>query len=182
METETLKLRNTIQPALIRVAIFRGSILGAMGVALLLFGIFLPVSILKYWGFPLFLAAGGLITWGLLPYRQLRALETMPNELVAIENKYLQYRIKGKNILKIPFQSIRELHYMEKGSTYGIGILLKDPLPEKIVIHDTTFNIDRFQEMSLIKFKSDLFFPYFSKRSFDELWNFWQIEAEAAEK
>jgi hypothetical protein len=172
MENETLKIRNSIQPALIRNAVMKGTLLGVIGVGLWLLGLFLPVSVLKYWGLPLFLIGGGMITWGLLPYRRLRALENSPNELVAFENKYIQYRSKGKDILKIPIQSIHEMKYVEKGSEYGIGILLKDPIPEKILIHDTTFNIDKFQENSLVNYKSDLYFPYFSKRSFQELQNF----------
>lgn len=172
METETLKIRNSIQPALMRSAVAKGTLLGVTGVGLWLLGLFLPISTLKYWGLPIFLIGGGMITWGLLPYRRLRALENTPNELVAIENQYIQYRSKGKNVLRIPVISIREMHYVEKGSQYGIGILLKDPIPEKILIHDLTFNIDKFQENSLVNYRSDLYFPYFSKRSFQELLDF----------
>jgi hypothetical protein len=69
-------------------------------------------------------------------------------------------------------QHIPHKFALYQGSEYGIGILLKDPIPEKILIHDTTFNIDKFQENSLVNYKSDLYFPYFSKRSFQELQNF----------
>lgn len=172
MENETLKIRNSIHPAVMRNAVMKGTLLGIIGIGFWICGLFLPVSILKYWGMPLFLFGGGLITWGLLPYRRLRALENSPNELVALENKYIQYKSKGRDILKIPVESIHEMKFVEQGTEYGIGILLKDPIPEKILIHDASFNIDKFQENSLVYYKSDLYFPYFSKRSFQELQNF----------
>jgi hypothetical protein len=173
---ETLKLRNSIKPALIHFTLIRGTVLGAIGICLILYtGIFLPPIALQYWGSLILLVGGGLITWGLLPYRRLRRLEVKPYEIVAVENKALHYLSNGKSLFSIPTQSIHRITYFEKNKDYGIAIHLKYPLPEKIRVQDVRFNFDAFQKKSLKKYDCDLFLPYFSERSWRALKDFQNV-------
>lgn len=177
MEAETLKVRSSIKPILLQNAVMRGTILGILGLCLLLVGgILLPPSLLRYWGLPLLLLGGGLIAWGLIPYRRLRRLELRPNELVAVEDRLLTYFSNGKPVLSIPLVSIREISHLDSESDYGIKVMLESPLPEKVVIHDPEFDIDLFQQKSLVDYNCDLFFPYFSKNALEALQRFQREE------
>lgn len=147
--------------------------MGAVGIFLILYaGIFLPPIILQYWGLLILLLGGGLITWGLLPYRQLRRLEVKPYEIIAIENKALQYLSNGKTLFTMPLKSVREIKYFERGNEYGIAIQLRHPPTEKIRVQDVRFDFDDFQKNSRKRYGCDLFLPYFSERSFNTLMDF----------
>lgn len=151
----------------------RGTILGAFGIILILLGgIFLPPRLLQYLGLPILMLGGALILWGMLPYKKLRRLEIKPYELIAFENKQLQYLAAGKPLLTIPSASIERISYFESGNDYGITIALKKPIPEKIRIQDSHFHFEEFQEKSRSRYCSDLFLPYFSERSCNLLNNF----------
>ena len=172
-----LTLRSTIRPQLMRKTLFRGGILALIGIFILMYaGIFLSISTLRLWGFPIFLCSLTLITIGLLPYRELSKLEVQPFILKAYDLEYLEYIEKGKSILTIPFVSIEDIIYVDNSEDYGIGIRLKKPSPSKIKIHDPRFNVHDFQKNEH-NLRIDLYFPYFSKRSFNELL-LWQQDTQ----
>ena len=166
---EPLILQSSIKSSLMRFVLLRGTFLAAMGgLILVLSGIFFSGSTLSLWGFFIFFLAMSLITLGLLPYRRLRQLETNPYQLISQDQTW-HFQAKGQLILSLPMQSIAHTIYVDNHA-YGIGIFLKHPLPQKIVIHQRHFNIE-----NLRKGDCDLFFPYFSRRAYSqflELQNF----------
>lgn len=157
-----IKVRSSIKPRLMRHIILRGSIFAVMGSLIFLYaGIFMPVAILSAWGIPLLFIAGGLLAIGLLPYRRLSRLERKPDELAANESSLIFHHL-GRPVMTIPVTSIKRMAYLDHGNKYGIGLWLKDPLPEKIIIHDRRYKPDA-------SFNADLFFSYFTERSYQEL-------------
>lgn len=171
--SDTLKLRTCIKSDVRRHALIRGTLFSAIGACLLLYGaIFLPTATLQVWGIPLLCIGGGLMTWGLQPYRRLCQLENRPDEIISVYKTEIQYYSKEKRIFTIPAQSIQKLSYFEKENAYGIKISLKLPCSEKIRIHDPKFDFDLYLKKTRAKYGCELFLPYFSKRAFQDLFDF----------
>lgn len=126
---------------------------------------FLQIEMLGSYGFFIFVGALGMITLGLRPYRALRKLEMCPNEIRVSEN-FLTFVESKKTLFSVPIRSVETVNFIETSKMYGIGIALKNPLPEKIVVHRNTFDMKRFVESSQSKWGNDLFFDYFSRRAF----------------
>lgn len=123
--------------------LFLGSILAILGALLLLYsGIALPVETLKKWGVLLFLISLGLIAAGLIPYRRLQRLELNPDQLVILE-KGLIYKRAGVQEWQLPFDSIQSIDYVDNPWRYGI------------LLH--------------VENSWDIFLPYFTRRSYEEL-------------
>lgn len=159
------KIRSSIKPELFRITLKKGSLLaGAGALMLLLGGTLLPLSYLKIWGGPLFFIALGLIALGLIPYRKLTQLQLSPHTLQR-EGDFLIYARKGKPLLKIPYEKVARMEYVEKEELYGIALWIKQTR-EKIKILDERFDLEGFLYESKQKFGSDLFFPYFTEESF----------------
>ncbi len=170
MKQDSLKLFSTIKPTLMRSALFKGTFLAGVGVMILaLCGALIPVSTMEIWGIPILLVGGGLITYGLIPYRKLCRIESVPSELILIDGKFLQLITLGKQVYSIPMVSIEKIDYLEQGDDYGITIQLKKDLREKIVVHDPSFNMSKQQQLSRDKYSCDLFIPYFGRRSFTRI-------------
>jgi hypothetical protein len=151
-----LTLRSSIRSELMRFTLWKGSCLAGIGALLLLFGgTFVPLQQLKVWGFPIFISACALITWGLLPYRRLRTLETSPYVLTLPEEKWLCLSAKGKIMFKLPLESISHFKYLEFSHFYGIGIYLKNRSNDQEIVEKSK--------------KWNLFLPYFSQRSYQTL-------------
>lgn len=168
--TETQILRTSIQPKLMKRTLLFGFSLAFAGILILLLaGIYVSETEMSFWGFPLFGLGMALIVIGLLPYRRLTRLELKPNLLTIVDEDCLEYRFKGKKVMTVPLKGIEEVIFIERGSHYGIGINLKDSMPEKICVHQSHFDMNAFQEKSRVKFGCDMFFPYFTQRSFDRL-------------
>lgn len=124
-EYAQLTLRTSVRNQLKRFFVFRGTILGAMGAMLLLLGvIFFPAPQLSYFGGPLFILAGGLMTWGLLPYRKLCRLELSPFELTLMDDE-VRYYSKKEHILSIAVKDIRVISYVDRKRHYGITLKLQ---------------------------------------------------------
>jgi hypothetical protein len=141
MNEDFLKLRSSIKAELMQKSLFRGSMIGGVGVIILfLSGAFLPVHALSVWGIPLFFLSMGLITFGMLPYRKLTRLEKVPDEILLSSKDILIYRRRGKIIFTTPLSSIKSCTYKDDESIYGIEISMKE--------NSKTY-----------------FFPYFSQRS-----------------
>lgn len=174
-----LKLRSSIKPSYMRFVLIRGTILAALGAIILLYGaLYLPVSNLSVYGLPLLCIAGIFITIGLRPYRRLCKLEKQPHELIATGEQGLNIAFNGKATMYIPLNSIKTIDYIEIGRQYGIGIDLEKPVPEKIIVKDGDFDIDRFEERSQENYQSDIFIPFFSERSFRQLTEFLESTPE----
>lgn len=173
MSEESLTIRSSIKTSLMKHTLFRGTVIASVGGALLLFaGIFVPVSSLSYWGFPIFLASIALITLGLLPYKQLKRLEVNPYQIVADQEKMWHFFEKGMPLFSLPVDDIEKTLLIENEYLYGIGVILKKPLPLPIVVHRKAFSLEDYERKSLKKCGCDLFFPYFSKRAYQELLEF----------
>ena len=170
MENETMTIRSTVLPVLMRKTLWKGTLLGGIGVLALFFGgIFTPLEEMKVWGPFFFIFSVTLITLGLLPYKRLRRLEDKPSSLILEGEEWLHYSVKGKPVFSIPIASIDHIICIDKSSKYGIGVILKDPLPKKLVVQDASFDLTQFRARSLKLHQCDLFFQYFSHRSFNEL-------------
>lgn len=159
-----MKLRSSIKTSLMRHTLMKGTLLAIVGAGILVYaGIVMPKDTLSLWGLPLLLISGGLITWGMLPYRKLTRLEKKPDELV-LTNSHLHYLPGGKPALTIPQQSIERIAYLDRGTIYGIAIELKHPSPEKVIVQNN-FNAEQFEKRSRERYDCDLFFPFFSENS-----------------
>ena len=172
MRPEAIKLFTSITPALLRNALLKGTVIAGIGIILLtLAGTYIPPYLLTYLGPFILFIGGGLITWGLLPYRRLYSIENSPNELIFINGKQVQFIAKGREVYTIPFEMIENLDYLKKDNIYGIAVYLKKETSKKIIVHNPRFNMAAFQKNSKKKYHCDLFIPYFSERSFNRIQN-----------
>lgn len=172
MEKETVVLRSTILPIVMRRSLWMGTLLGGGGVlCLFLGGAFIPLPIMKTWGPWLFLFSLTLITWGLLPYKRLKRLEEKPDTLTIEGLRWIHFSVRGKSLFSIPIDSIEHVNYVDQGRSYGIAITLKQPLPKKLVIQDPSCDLESVFKLkrSLNLHGCDLFFPYFSRRSYESM-------------
>lgn len=157
-----IKIRTSLKNSLIESFLFKGSLAAFLGITMIILGgAFFPLDLLDKYGIFVFLLGGTLIAAGMLPYRRLCRLETNPSELHLTE-KTLDYIERKKHILSIPLGHIFQMSYIERKNIYGIGIKITGPLPKKIN-----------QRSNLLKtgdqYGFDLFFPYFSQRSYSLL-------------
>lgn len=119
----------------------QGTLIASVGVLFMAFaGIFFPQPMLAKWGLVIFFFCFVCLA-GLLPYRRLTKLESKPDEIVVMGGDVIQYWSGGKKILAISQKNIAAMSYY----CHGIRIQLKC---EK---------------------QATLFFPHFSKRSFEEI-------------
>lgn len=175
MEKETFTIRSSISSSLMRKTLMRGTVLGGIGALTLLYaGIFLPLQQMKMWGPILFLFGLGMITWGLFPYKRLKRLEEKPNRLDIEGDDWLHFSAGEKSLFSIPMVAIDHLTYIEKSHSYGIGLFLKNPIPQKIIINDSNVDIEKFIQSSRKQYGCDLFLSYFSQRSYEMLNGFVQ--------
>lgn len=165
-----LKFRSSIKPELLKKTLFRGTMLGGIGIGILIIAaLVLPLHILEIWGFPILVCGLLLIAIDLIPYRRLSQLELSPYEL-HFNGKTLIFFKKGDALFEIDIHSIESLEYVEKNQIYGWKIRLKRPIENKIRVVAPRAQFETFYSRYLQKIEDcDLFLPYFSKRSFDEL-------------
>jgi hypothetical protein len=111
------KWRTSIIPSYKRRCVLKASFAGGLGVAVLVgAGSFMPVSLLEWWGLPIFGAAGALIVWSMLPYRQLTQLENKPDELWLNADESLTYAKKGIPTLTFMASAFPCIHRRKKKS------------------------------------------------------------------
>lgn len=167
---DLLKIYSSVSPKVEKKALFKGSLIAGMGVLLLAFsGTFIKEPLLKIWGLPILIVSGALLTYGLLPYRRLTRLQKKPNEIIVSEELF-QYVENNKRQITLPLSLIKKASYLEDTNNYGIGIWLKSAEnSEKIIVHDPSFDLQKKVKESERKWKCDLFFPYFSRRSFSRI-------------
>lgn len=175
---EHLILRTAIPTEWMNQSLKKGLLLALLGICPLVYaGAFAPPSTLKTWGFLIFLAGFLLITAGLLPYRRLSRLQSKPNELHCIGLERLEYYQNGKHVLSLTLSSIDHLAFINEPRFFGIAVWLKRPLTAKMIIFSPTFDLHSFEKQAERAHQADAFFPYFSRRSFEEL-NAWISENE----
>lgn len=171
--SNTLTLRSSLKPALKRATLYRGSLLACLGICLLLFGgISLTATTLARWGLLVMGAGLALITTGLLPYQRLTRLEIQPHELLLIPDTGVRFSQHRKPCFTIPWTSIEKTAYIDQPSHYGIAICLKHPIPEKVIVHDPSFRFQQMLQKCRSSHSCDIFVPYFSKRSYEEMLDF----------
>ncbi|WP_068468499.1 hypothetical protein [Candidatus Protochlamydia phocaeensis] len=160
-----------------RRALWQGFSLALIGVlGLIYWGAFARLHTLQMWGFWIFIGSLFLIAIGLLPYRRLSLLQTHPNELQAVGLDYLTFHVKGQKIVTIPFSAIDHFRYSEDARRYGLAFWLKPHSKEKVLIYSKK-GFAKLRKPPAKAQGADLFFPYFSQRSYEELRK-WQLEGE----
>ncbi len=170
MKVDSLTIRSSIKQELYSKTLKRGSLLGALGTLPLLYGaIFMEPTGLSTWGIPLFFLGIGLIALGMMPIRRLDRLQQHPNSLVLINDDLLEFYQSGNKTLSIPCSLIGSLRFLDDGIQYGICVTLKEAAKEKVIVHDPRFSYERYQKESRNRFECDLFFPHFTRRSFEKI-------------
>ncbi len=120
---------------------------------------------------PLFLLGLFLIARGWLPHRQLSKLQLKPHEL-HLDSEHLFFIKQSKPLFKIPLASLEKITYIETKDLYGLGISLKQPLPQPISVLQPNFNCAEFMHDSQKRFQCDLFLPYFTQMTATEIGSF----------
>ncbi len=169
-DQQTFKIRSSIKRELKESRLKRGGLLGGLGAVFLVTGgTIVPLAQLKIWGVPIFFLSLLFIGIGLYPYRQLCRLEVKPHSLSLI-GALLLFEKSGRPLFKIPISVIDHFAYVEQEELYGIALYLKRPLENKLVVLDHRFDCEAFISDSATHFEGcDLFLPYFSQRSYEEL-------------
>lgn len=161
-----MKLRSSIKTTLLYSSLIRGTFLAGIGIlALLFFGIFIPIDSLKIYGPFIVLISLLFISIGLYPYQKLKQLELKPHEILLNEDHFL-FAWKRKPTIIVPFSEIDKILNIQLKNRYGIGLLLKKPNNANLV--DPHFDLNKFIASSQKNYQCDLFFPYFTTYSFEQ--------------
>ncbi|MCB1181698.1 MAG: hypothetical protein KDK55_06755 [Chlamydiia bacterium] len=153
-------------------ALFRGTFLAGLGASLLFLSyMMMPPSTLKLWGFPTVLIGFLFILSGMIPYKRLSSLETMPHE-IHLDSEFLSFFLKGTPLFRVKLEFISDVNYTETKEIYGLSIQLKRPAHSAITLLQShqqfaTFTAWAKQKMPHV----DLFLPYFSKNTEEEIKN-----------
>ena len=167
---DQLVLRSSVKLWLKQKVVFKGTLLASLGALLLLYvGAFMPPNILGVWGWMILLFGLWLISFGLLPYRKLCRLETQYHEIILTDHREMLVALKKNPTCSIPLSSIAHVAYLEYPQGYGIGVWLKKPTEDKVVIYDPKFLPEQSVKPVRQMAECDLFIPYFSARAFDSL-------------
>jgi len=114
-----------------------------------------------------FVGLGSLwIGWSF--FQKIAKMDFHPDEIIFYENA-LGYQRKDKLLFVLPFSAISSLTFISKRNHYGIGFFLKNTQKEKILLNDTNFDLLDFHKNSKKKYRCDLFFPFFSHGTYEEL-------------
>lgn len=155
------KSKSVIKEKLLRKALLKGTLIATCGLSLIVIAAFTTFA--TYLGLISFILGLGLIAFGLLPYKKLSKLQLNPHE-IQNDGQNLLFIKGGKPLFKIDLISIQKIEYVERNDLYGLGIILKKPLKEKIKI---------LQPQCPIQYYScegyDLFLPYFLKNVVNEI-------------
>lgn len=171
-----LILYSSIPPILLKKTLLKGSLLAIVGALIFVFaGSFLSPLYMKQWGWTIYPGCLTLIAYGLIPYRRMSRLVLKPDQLIAKGKEDLEFFSKGEKIFRIPFSIIQDIHYIEQNTLHGIGMKLD---PESIEGFIKQFPKSKKLLSTNIRIHPldyDLFFPFFTQRSFNELKE-WQAE------
>lgn len=161
-----MKIMTSIPPKVLKEQLFRGSLLSFIGLCSI-FGAYFSLNEkeLACYGWILFLAGMSAIAYGMIPFRKLTRLQIFPYYL-QITTTHLIYFKGEKPLLEIPKIDLLKITYRQEGDKNGIGVSLRKR--DKIHIYDYKESKTVFRKASNV----DLFFPYFSRTSFDQLLNY----------
>jgi len=162
-------LRSSISKELKQKTIKRGAPFALCGASLLLVAAFLPLSFLKSFGFALFAISCILIAIGLVNYRRLLYLELNYFELQVGEH-HMTFCQKGRSIFTVEHTSIQKLEFKQTQAHYGIEVWLLPPIQNSVRVHIPKRKFRLF--LSKWKYESDLFLPFFTEKSLQELKKF----------
>lgn len=175
MPIESFKFRSSIHSALKRYSLLKGSLIAAIGIIpLILAGTLIPAAQLAPWGMILFLFGIGMVALGLIPYRKLCRLELCPDELIIDADNSLTYLKQRKLLVTIPSENIDKISYIDDPYHYGIALTFNSPTTKKIAIHDVRMGRKHLRKGQ----NEDLFLPYFSKRTYKELKEYFRDQLE----
>lgn len=153
----------SIPAKVLKKQLFRGSLLSCMGLCTI-FGayFFLTGKELARYGWILFLLGTTTIAYGMVPFRKLTRLQIFPYQLQTTST-HLIYLKGEKTLLEVPKSNILQITYHQEGNKSGIGVSVKN--------RDTIHLYDSMESRAVLRKESevDLFFPYFSRISFDQL-------------
>ena len=169
MKEETLTLRSSIDPQLSRSALFRGMSFAALGATILFYtGTQWTLEQLSHWGWLALALSLVLITLGLYPYRKLTQLELKPYEL-AISRDAVVFSQKGTDFFQVPLELLCQVRHYQKGAVYGISAQIISPSPLRIRVLEKHFDMAAYLKRNQKRIGAELFFPFFSARSANEL-------------
>jgi len=166
MIADTEKLRTSIRNSLKKKLLFRGSLFAVIGAAILIYmAVAFSVHQLQVWGFALWSISILLIAFGLVPLKRINRLETRPHEILLSSDRELAFFLNKRKEVTLPFDRIEKIEFYDDGRIYGIAFHLKAPCRQP------GFEWIYLPQIWWIKWKtqSQLFLPFFTKRSFNEL-------------
>lgn len=149
--------------------LLKGTLLALIGAgAMVCAGTGIGAEKLSQWGWLIYSAGFGLIAWGLIPYRRLSSLEMQPHRLVINSSGDWLFSYKGKLLLGISGEALDRISYSQSAKNYGIKVHLKRPITEKIKLYSQGLALRQIRTLARTH-NCDLFFPFFSKRTFMQL-------------
>ncbi len=168
-------LYSSVRPSLKQSKLHLGLILGLLGVGLFLYmGISLAPGELQFWGIPGFFVSGVLVTLGLKPYRRLMTLEGCPHHLRLGPGHRIEFAYASRPFLALAAKDIAELSYRDAADSYGIVVRVRDlKAVQKLSIE---LDLEAYVAVTQRRYGGDLFFPFFSQRSFDLLVNHFKAQ------
>lgn len=170
MEESLLTLRSSIKPSLKKSKLIRGTLLSLIGVSLWFYGgLFLSTATLTIFGWPILIIGGILIAGGLIPYRKLVRLENKPNELTVTDLEELYFSMQEVPMFKIALENVEEMAFLDDDRRYGIGVWIKHPKSKNVIVLHPSLELNAYLRDCQKYYFCDLFFPFFTKRSFQEL-------------
>lgn len=171
MEEQRVHIYSGIRSEFKRQVLLRGAGWAVLGGGMLLLGgMYIPTVIMSYIGLPFLLLGLGLISYGLVPYRRLVQIEAQPHQIIIGDDRTLHYFAGGQEMLSVPLWVIERVSYCDEAiGHYGIVVDLKENGWEQVTVHRRTLSLKRYIAETHRRYGCDLFFPYFSTRSYKEV-------------
>lgn len=161
---DSITLRSNVSSKQIWRSLRRGSLVAALGTALLLYaGTQVAAERLSFWGAPIFVLGLSLIAGGLIPYRRLVGRALKPAELRLAMDSF-SFADRERLLFTVPYSCIEHIAY----SGSGIACHLKQA-KGAICVHDQFFPMQRFMCTAQRQYSCDLHFDDFSKEDYVEL-------------
>ncbi|MBS0656191.1 MAG: hypothetical protein JSR46_10470 [Verrucomicrobia bacterium] len=131
MKTDSglLMLRTSVRPKMQRQALIRGCLtLGSTVLLLWAVEQLLPIAgfELESLGIWRWLASGGALGAGYLPYKRLRWQKAHP-EILQANEKSLSLLRENEKVFSIDWEQVESFHFIDRKSSYGIAFTLKSP-------------------------------------------------------
>jgi hypothetical protein len=165
-----MELYSGIRSVLKRQILFKGIFFALAGVLLwVVCGALIPEDYLSVWGPVIFFGGGLLITLGIVPYKRLSHLEDHPHRLQVSDDR-LSFLYKGKPLISLPTDNIKKVEFRDDNGLYGIALWIKSD--NKLFTHRSTLCPKHYMLEVKRKHHCDLFFPYFSRNSYERLSDF----------